>query len=555
MMRTCARIAGAMAAALTLAVGVAACGSESTSDGAGGGSDTAKGGGKITVLFGTAADSLDPQVGYTSQSFEADWLVYTPLLTYRHENGAAASELIPGLATALPEISEDGKTYKFTLREGLTFSDGKPVKASDFAYTMQRVMKANWGGKSFFTSYIAGAPEYDAGKAKSISGIKTDDATGEITITLSKPYGAFSNVLAFPSAGLVPTGTPMKNLPNDPPPGVGPYVFGDIAPNRGYTLEKNPDFAGFEIPDIPLGGVDTIEAKYSANTVSSAQQVLNNEADVFDYADTIPPSVLPQIEAKAKDRFATSGNPSTFYFFLNTTKAPFDNLKARQAVNYAIDRDALARIASGFMKPDCYYIPEGIAGHPTAPCPYGDTPDIEKAKALIEEAGLVGTPVTVWGQERSPRREWIDYYTDLLNKIGFKATEKIIADDIYFPTIGNEKSDPQTGFADWIQDFPHPANFYLLMDGNSIQPTNNQNFSKINDPVVQKALAELAPVPGTELESVADKWRELDEHLAEQAYIASFGAAAYPLFFSERIDFDSAVFSTYGTDLSSLKLK
>jgi peptide/nickel transport system substrate-binding protein len=296
--------------------------------------------------------------------------------------------------------------------------------------------------------------------------------------------------------------------------------------------------------------------KIISSTETEAQMVLNNQADVFDWGDTVPPALLQQIKSQASDRFQAIETPSTYYFFLNTTKAPFNNLKARQAVNYAIDRSALQRLTSGFIKPDCYFLPEGLVGHPTSPCPYGTTPNIAKAKQLIQEAGLAGTPVTVWGQEREPRRQYIDYYTDLLNKIGFKATEKILANDSYFPTIGNEKSDPQTGFADWLQDFPNPSDFYLLMDARSIQPTNNQNFSKVNDPQVQKPLLELNKVPATQLNSVGAKWQALDEYVAKQAYIAAFGAQLNPKFYSNKIDFSNGIFHVlYGNDFSSLQLK
>jgi peptide/nickel transport system substrate-binding protein len=561
-MRTCARIVVATALALTLAVVVAACGGSSSSSdkgsssSSGGGTSAAKSGGTLHVVGGTAADSLDPQVGYTTQAAEADWIVYTPLLAYKHAAGTEGGTLQPGLAEDLPTISADGKTYEMTMRQGLTFSDGKPVKASDFAYTIMRAIKANWGGKSFYTNYIVGASEYDKGKAKSISGIVTDDATGKITIKLLSAYGAFGNVLAFPSSGIIPTGTPMKNQPNSPPPGVGPYMFKSVVPNRGYTLVKNPTFASFNIPGIPAGNLDTIDVKLVTNNQTEGQMVLNNQADLFDYGDTLPPSLLPQIKNQASDRFKSVGQPSTYYFFLNTTKAPFNNQKAREAVNYGIDRAALQRLTSGFLTPDCYFIPDGLVGHPTGPCPYGDKPDLAKAQQTLKEAGLVGAPVTVWGEERHPRREYIDYYTDLLNKIGFKATEKIISDDTYFPTIGDAKTDPQTGFADWFQDFPNPSDFYLLMDARSIQPTNNQNFSKINDPFIQKQLIELNTVPSTQLDTVADKWQALDEYLAKKAYIVAYGSQSSPMFFSNKVDFDAAIFHPlYGPDWATLQLK
>jgi len=555
------RMRRAAAVAAVLAMAAAGCGggssdNGSTSAGSGGGGQE---GGSISVLMGTAPDYLDPQLGYTTQSAEPDWIIYTGLLTYRHAGGTAGGELIPGLAEALPEVSRDGLTYRLRLRRGLTFSDGRPVRASDFAYTIMRAIRVNWGGKSFFTSYVDGAAAYDAGRADSISGIQTDDATGDITIRLTEPYGAFSNVIAFPSAGLVPRGTAMRNLSNDPPPGVGPYMYTQASANRGFTLERNPRFARFGIPDIPTGHLDTIRVTIVSNTQSEAQRVLNNDADVFDAGDTLPPALLPQIESQASDRFSREPIPSTYYFFLNTTKPPFDNEKARQAVNYAIDRDAMVRLASGFLEPTCWFLPEGIVGHPgsDARCPFGlDRPDLARAKRLVQESGTAGTAITVWGEERSPRREYVDYYTDLLNKLGWKAQERIIADEVYFPTIGNAKTDPQTGFADWIQDFPNPSDFYLLMDARAIQPTNNQNFSKVNDPHIQAELKRLNPVPTADLESVADRWSALDQYTIGRAYVVVYGTETMPKFFSDRIDFDSAVFHpTYLNDWTSLQLK
>src|SRR6185503_20566773 len=131
-----ARFVG-LALAAALAMVAAGCGGgnsdNSTSGSSGGGGGE---GGTASVLMGTAPDYLDPQLGYTTQSAEPDWIIYTGLLTYRHASGKAGGELIPGLATALPEVSSDGLTYRLTLRRGLTFSDGRPVKASDLAYTI-----------------------------------------------------------------------------------------------------------------------------------------------------------------------------------------------------------------------------------------------------------------------------------------------------------------------------------------------------------------------------------------------------------------------------------
>lgn len=549
-----------------MAIAVAACGS-SPSNSSGNNEKSASGtatpaaaknGGTVTLLMGTAPDFLDPQEGYTTQAAEFDWLSYTGLYTYAHKGGDQGGQVIPGLAQDFPKISNGGKTYTLTLRPNLKYSDGKAVKASDFPYTIQRALKLNWGGKSFFTNYIKGAAAFDAGKSTSISGIQTDDSSGKITIQLTQPYGAFLNVLSFPSAGLVPTGTKMSNLSNDPPPGVGPYMIKDVVPNRSWTLQRNPAWTASTIPGIPAGHVD-VNAKIASDTQTEAEQVLNNSADIFDWADQIPPSLTSQVKSKAADRYMPQNTISTFYFFLNTQTKPFNNQLAREAVNYALDRSALNRLNGGNFKQTCWFLPEGLVGHPDGACPYGDpngTPNMAKAKQLVQQSGMAGQPVTVWSETRSPRKEFVAYYTDLLNQLGFKAKTKVIADAQYFATIGNLKLDPQTGFADWNQDFPNPSDFYLLMDANSIQQTNNENFSQVKDPHVQSELKALNPVPASKLNSVASRWQALDTYTAQKAYIAAFGQELQPMFYSNRINFATAIFHPlYGNDLSSIELK
>jgi peptide/nickel transport system substrate-binding protein len=506
--------------------------------------------------MGTAPDSLDPGLGATTQSYEATWITYTGLVTYAHASGQAGAKLIPGLAEKLPVVSSDGKTYSFKLRKGLTYSDGKPVKASDFAYTIERAIKLGWGNKSMLTENIVGGEAFDEGKAHSISGIQTDDSTGVITIKLIAPYGPFVNVLAFPAAGLVPGGTPMKSLTNAPPPGVGPYVIKGVVPNKSFELVRSSRYT--EIPGIPAGHAD-IDVKIVSNNQTEAEQVLDNSADVFDYNDTIPPTLLSQVEGQASGRYAKEPTVSGEYFFLNVKEKPFDNQLVREAVNYALDRRALQRLDSGMLEPTCYFLPTGMPGHPSSPCPYGNpdsAPNLTKAKELIQRSGMAGTSVTVWGGSRAPHKEFVDYYTSVLNSIGLKATPKIVADAQYYSTIGNLSLKAQTGWFSFSQDFPNPIDFYQLLDAKSILPQENHNFSQVDDAHVQSELSSLAPVPSSQLESVVGRWQALDEYTTKKAYIAAFGYDEVPKFFSDKIDFDTAVFHpVYGNDWSSLQLK
>jgi peptide/nickel transport system substrate-binding protein len=268
---------------------------------------------------------------------------------------------------------------------------------------------------------------------------------------------------------------------------------------------------------------------------------------------------MPQVKSQASDRFKLIPSLSTYYFFMNTQNKPFSSQLAREAVITALDRRAISRLNGGNFIETCWFLPDGMVGHPTTPCPYGDpkgAPNIAKAKQLVQQSGMADMKVTVWGQNRDPRKEFTAYYTDLLNKIGFKATQKVIADTQYFPTIGNLKLHPQTGFADWNQDFPNPSDFYLLLDKNTIQTTNNQNPGEVQDPHIQKELAYLNKVPASKLQSAASRWQALDEYVAKKAYAAVYGQDQKPQFYSDRIDFSKAIFHPlFGTDYTSLQLK
>src|SRR5437588_6208939 len=312
------------------------------------------------------------------------------------------------------------------------------------------------------------------------------------------------------------------------------------------------------IPGIPAGN-SNINMQISTNVDANALSVLQNSADVFDWADTIPGSLLPQIQSQASGRYSKKVMNSTYYVFMNTQTKPFSSQLARQAVLTGLNQVAMSRLGSGTLIPGCYFLPPGMIGHPTAPCPYGNPAsggNLAKAKQLVQQSGMAGTPVTVWSETRQPRQKWMTYYTQFLNQIGFKATQKVIADATYFTTIGNLKLNPQTGFADWNQDFPNPIDFYLLLQGSAIQPTNNQNFGQVKDPKVDSESNKLGATPTSQLNSIASQWQALDTYVAQKAYVATFGYQTFPAFTSSRVDLSKAIFhGLYGWDWSSLATK
>ncbi len=322
-------------------------------------------------------------------------------------------------------------------------------------------------------------------------------------------------------------------------------------------MVKNPDWT--PIPGIPSGHVN-VDVKFNPNLTSNALAVLNNTVDVFDWADVIPGSLLPQIKSRATGRYTNVNlGGSTYYVFFNVAEKPFSSQLAREAVVTGLSQTAMNRLSSGTLVPGCYFLAPAIAGHPTGACPYGNPAaggDLAKAKALVKQSGMAGTPVTVWSQTRSPRQQWMLYYTQFLNQIGFKAKIKVIADAPYFTTIGTLSLHPQTGFADWNQDFPNPVDFYLLLDGKAILPQDNQDYGQISDPRINAAIDKLEQVPSTKLDTVADQWQALDQYTAKQAYVAVFGYQTFPKFMSSRMNYGAAIFQQlYGWDFTSFELK
>jgi peptide/nickel transport system substrate-binding protein len=556
-MGTLGRRALALLIAAIAMFAVSACGDDE--EGGGGGGEGKKGG-SITISQTSQPDYLDPALATTINAAEPMWLVYVGLLTYKHAEGEAGSQVIPAAAESLPQISKDGKVYKLKLRKGLKYSDGTPVKAGDFEHSIKRLLNLESGWSSFFT-VIKGAEKYVAdGKAEAdLPGIEANEQTGDITITLEEPTGSFINVIANLFASLVPGDTPFKNLTNDPPPGLGQYMITESTPNRQFVMERNPNF---DIPGVPRGNIDKITTKIIKSAQRQAQDVISGK---LDYMQDPPPADLkPEIKSKYKDRYKEFVTASTYYFFMNWREKPFDDPKVREAVNVGIDKPGLARVFAGELAPGCSFIPPGVPGFDealdVAECPAGDPnqpPDLEKARRLLKEAGADGMEITVWGNNDDPTDKVTQAYADMLEKIGFKTTVKILDGGVYFQTIGNAKTENlHTGFLNWFQDFPHPFDFLFLVDGASIQPTNSQNPGNVDDPEVTAGIAKLTKEQEL-TDDVVNQWKDLNRKLVERWAIAPYGHRKLATFMSERMDFDncSVVHPLYVNDYSSFCLK
>ncbi len=525
------------------ALGLAACGSSG-----------GKEGGTLVGTYASFPAYLDPALSYEVEGWTAMYDTYLPLLTYAHADGAAGSKVVPALAESMPKISNGGKTYTLTLRKGLKFSNGKPVKASDFASSIERLFKLNSSG-SFFYESIVGAEKFAETKSGRIPGITTDDKTGRIEIDLTKPRGTFTNELAMLFAAVLPSGTPVKNLTADPPPATGPYVISKVEPGRSWSYVRNPYWAkanGPLIDTVPDGHVDRIDVKVVRNDSTQVNEIERGKAD------WMQTPISSDLYNKVKDKyegaqFRVEKPINNYFFWINTERAPFDDVKVRQAANYAIDTAALERIYSGSLVALHQVLPAGMPGHKAFDLyPH----NLAKAKQLIREANPSDRNITVWVDTESPNKEAGEYLEGVLNEIGLHAKLKAINADNYYPIIMNRSTpDLDIGWLAFYQDYPHPNDFFQpLLAGESIAQTGNTNLSNLDDPKINAKIAKLAEEPlGPKQEA---EYAALDREVMEQAPIIPYGTNTVSTFVDSEIDLSKVIFNpTFGQDLTSFQFK
>ena len=539
-----------LAVAALAVVAISACG------GGGGGGGAGKAGGSIKI-GSVLPDEYDPVLFQTVQANQPLQLVYKGLVTYADAEGTGGNKLIPGLAESIPTPTNGGKTYKFTLRKGLKYSDGEPVKASDFEHSIKRLVFLG-GPFASFASDIKGVDAYQKAKKQNadISGITSNDKTGTITVNLTAPDSQFLYALGLANEAPTPAAkSPFKK--SNSIPGAGPYKIKIVNPSREFILTKNP---GFKVSGIAPGKIDKMTVVKETVT-KMTQDVINGNLDFM--TEDPAGDQLPLVQSKYKDRFRLDANPpNTYWFFMNQTAPPFNKLDVRKAVNYAIDSRALKRVFGGRLQPTCNFLPalyEGMGYKKVDPCPWGDPNgpgNIAKAKDLVKKAGVAGQSVTVWGNNKDPRPAIVDYLRDTLNSIGFKAKTKILDQQVYFATVGTKKTKAQIGFTDWFQDFPHPNDFFepnLSTSALQSTPSFNDNFAP-SPPGIDKTLAKLKP---KKPKDVSDQWAALDKKLVDSGDIAIYGSELSSTFFSDRMNFKdcAGVHPVYKNDWALFCLK
>ena len=447
------------------------------------------------------------------------------LVTYRKVGGLAGAELVPDLATAIPQPTDGGLTYTFTLRDGIRYSNGATLRPDDIRRGIERTMRS--GNPYLANQYagIVGAARCRPRACELRHGIVTDREARSVTFHLTRPDPDFLYKLAFAMASAVPEGTfDGKALP-----ATGPYATASFTPHREWVLVRNPQFHEWSRDAQPAGFPDRIVLKAAPSNQVAALE--HRAADVL----LAPP--LGGVDALAR-RFASQVHidpaGATFPLVMNTRVAPFDRLAVRQALNYAIDRNRIARLTGSSLTapPTCQVLPPTLPGYRPY-CPYTldpspsgswTAPDLARAERLVAGSGTRGTKVTLLMTPPPPGTPMLRigrYVVSVLDRLGYRASLKVITNTgAGLGDLSDSSKRPQIGWSNWLQDYPTPSNFIEpLFTCRSFVPRSqdNLNAAEFCDRRIDAQSAHAAALQARDPAAAGELWSRIDHELVDRA--------------------------------------
>jgi peptide/nickel transport system substrate-binding protein len=503
-------------------------------------------GGTMRLVARSAAGTVDPHINYTLQYWQVYQGIYDGLMAFKKAAGEEGFQKVPDLATDMPVVSNDGKTYTFTLRKGIMFSNGQEVTVKDVLASFKRIFKVSSPTAGGFYSVIVGAEKClaEAATCTLEGGVVVDEAAGTVTINLTRPDAEFLDKLALPHAVILPADTPTQDLGSVPAIGTGAYMISAYDPNTGMTMTRNPNFKVWSEEAQPDGYPDVIQYDFGLTDEAEVTAVQNGEADwMFDQP---PTDRLGELGTTYKDQIFINTLTAWWYAPMNTNIAPFNNVKARQAVNFALDRNALVNFFGGpvLASPVCQVLPPGFPGH-VSYCPYTanpgaewSAPDLEKAKALVEESGTKGQKVTIIAEDTAVSKAIGTYMQSVLTDIGYEAEVKPISPNIQFTYIQNTNNNVQISITQWYQDYPAASDFLNILFGcASFTPGSDSsiNIAGFCDKDIQAKMDAALALGVTDPEAANVMWAEVDKAVTDAAPMAALFTPKHIDFVSKRV--------------------
>ena len=325
-------------------------------------------GGTLTIVSTSHFRSIDPAIQTEALQFQFARLAYDGLVAIEAAPGPAGLRLVPDLAIALPTPTAGGTLYTFRLRNGIRYSDGRPLRASDFRRSMERMFQLGSPGAGAFLS-VLGAERCRKDAPCDLSrGVRSDDSGGTVSFRLRRPDPDF--LFKFTSQAFtapVPAGTPPHDVGTTAVPATGPYriVRSD---RQEVRFERNPFFHEWSYAAQPDGNPDAIVWRFVPSTENAIAQVEKGHADWL--FGLLPPAALHRLQIERPAQLHT--NPTLAVDAVNMhPKPPFDDIRVRRALSYAIDRRVIVRLYGGpaVATPHCQTLLPGLLGFERY-CPY-----------------------------------------------------------------------------------------------------------------------------------------------------------------------------------------
>ena len=495
--------------------------------------DAPKQGGAAVITFNNDLTTLDPQVGYDWQNWSVIKSIFDGLMDYK----PGTTELEPDLAQSYM-VSDDGLTYTFKLRDGIKFHNGRAMTSADVKYSFERAVNpATQSPGAGYFSMIGGYDDVAASKATTLSGIETPDAK-TVIFKLTRPDATFLHLMAINFGYIVPKEEVEKAGADwgKKPVGTGAFKFVEWVPGQDIKLERNKDYHRAGVPYL-----DSLTFQFGQDPTVSILRLKKGEVDIV--GDGIPPAQFAEAEADAanKDLIVPGDELQTGYVTMNVNIAPFDNVKVRQAVNMAINKDRILRLINNRGVAASQPLPPAMPGYNPDNKGYAYDPD--GAKKLLAGMGDISTELYTMNVDPNPRIA--QAIQQDLAAVGIKTEIHSLAQAEVIAAGGSGKA-PMiwSGGMAWIADFPDPANFYYGILGCVGAVEGGWNWSKYcNKDLDARAAKADAMVKDDQTAGRIGEWKSIfDDVMKDAPWAPVFNEKRYT-FHSARLGGDPSLYS------------